>query len=115
MTTQSAPGWMLYPVRSEQIKGAGSDDVDHAEWVIRADGPPPPRPVKVVPADELVEALSHVRKLGEDLIEVHEALAMALYHGENLRRYIDRVPVRDLAESEAGFQKAKRLSEIWHG
>lgn len=64
--TQSAPGWMLYPVRSEQIKSAGSDDVDHAEWVIRADGPPPPRPVKAVPASELeraVEALEEIRRV----------------------------------------------------
>lgn len=49
---------MLYPVRSEQIKAAGSDDIDHFEWVIRADGPLPERPVEVAPISQLqTEAL----------------------------------------------------------
>lgn len=47
--------WMLYPVRSEQIKAVGSDDVDHAEWVIRADGPLPACPVEVAPAERIQE------------------------------------------------------------
>lgn len=56
--------WMLYPVRSEQIRAAASDDHDHAEWVIRADGPVPQYgPVEVVPrseAEALAEALEAV-------------------------------------------------------
>lgn len=102
----------VWTIKTGWFSGHGCDRIYNLPTV---SGPEVAEPVKVVPAAELVEALTHVRKLGEDLIEVHEALAMALYHAENLRRYIDRVPVRDLAESEAGFEKAKHLSEAWNG
>jgi hypothetical protein len=51
----------------------------------------------------------------EDYHELREALGMAVYHAENLRRYIDHVVVRDLAESEGGFKRAKALLDELNG
>lgn len=40
---------------------------------------------------------------------LREALGMAIYHADNLRRLIDLEPVRDLAESAAGLEQARRI------
>jgi hypothetical protein len=51
----------------------------------------------------------------EDYHELRQALEMAVYHAENLRRVRNHIPVRDLSESTAGFAKAKRLLEALDG
>lgn len=45
-----------------------------------------------------------------DNIEILQtALDEALYHADNLQRYIDGKPVRDLAESRAGCEHARSV------
>lgn len=38
-----------------------------------------------------------------------EALDRTLWHSDNLQRYIDHKPVRDLAESRAGSETAREI------
>jgi hypothetical protein len=73
--------WMLYPVRSEQIKksieATGTADHDRAEVVIRVDGPLPSHPIRVVPADKLLDA--------EHALDVADLLADAIFEGVTQR------------------------------
>lgn len=61
---------------------------------------------------ELEAAQDNARYLEAENERLRDGLIMATYHAENLRRYIDKQVVRDLAESEAGYDRARQILTI---